>query len=404
MVKTLIFSCPARGASMLEVLLSMAIVAVAAPLVYNQISRTTQDVSDIVTAKNIVSLRDGVLNFVRINQDKWPDVAQIKLADDELAEISDMATAGFIDKYSVRGATVTDVYLGFDIGENDLRANRIARHIGGDAAVVGTDGVAYGNSWAVSAPGFEQGDIIYKISRDFAGEDKSKYLHRGTSGEDNLNVMERDLNMGGYNVLDVGSAIAESAKIKNASATFVTSDEIMATNVYFSDGANMDASNAQIGDMRVTGDITGFRNIAADVINGRSFSTNGRIITDRATVVNSVRVANDFVLKSDTVRTISGFTGIVANSVKVPFLSVQEMVFFEKFGLTVSGELMVSTTPPLKIGNWIFPSTTPPRFSALELKRANLPAPPVRNEFAPLMGGSWRAVQPKIQQSPQAQQ
>lgn len=393
--KIRIFDDDLRGAGMLDVLLSMAIVAIAAPFVYSQISRTGHDIADMATARDIVALRDGVLNFVRMNQDKWPDVAQIKLSNDELGEISQMPSAGFIDKYMVRGATITDVYLAFDNAPDQLRANRIVRHIGPDAAVVGPDGVAYGDTWAVAAPDFNLGNIIYRISRDFSGEDKSKYLHRGTSGEDNLNVMERNLNMAGYNVYNIGNAVAESAQVKNAAAAFVASDEIMATNVFFSDGANMDAAHVSIGDMRVTGDITGFRNISADNMNGRTFTTRGRIITDRANIKNSVNVANDFVLKSDTARTISGFAGIVANSVKTPFISVEEMVFMDNFGLTISGELLMSTTPPIKIGNWIFPSTTPPRFSYLELTRASIPSAPSKNEFGVIMSSGWRTAMPK---------
>lgn len=392
-----IFNDETCGAGMLDVLMSMAVVAIAAPFVYSQISRTGQDIADMAAARDIVAHRDVVLNFVRMNQDKWPDIAQIKLSDDELDAISEKPSAGFIDKYLIRGATVTDVYLAFDGSENDLRANRIARHIGADAAVVGSDSVAYGTAWAVSAPDFKTGDIIYRISRDFSGEDKSKYLHRGTSGEDNLNVMERDLNMAGYNVYNIGVASAESVKMKNAAASFVTSDDVSATNVFFSDGANMDAARVSVGSMRVTGDITGFRNIAAENMNGRAFGTRGRIITDRATVTGSVNVANDFIVKSDSLRTIGGFTGIVANSVKTPFLGADEIVFLENFGLTVSGELLMSTTPPLKIGNWTFPSTTPPRFAYLTLARAELPTAPDKNEFGPLMQSGWQSFMPPQQ-------
>lgn len=392
-----IFADEFRGAGMLDVLMSMAIVAVAAPFVYSQIMRTGRDITDMAVARDIVALRDDVMNFVRMNQDKWPDIAQIKLSDEELDAISEKASAGFIDKYLIRGATVTDIYLAFDGAENDLRANRIARHIGADAAVVGGDGVAYGATWAVSAPDFNQGDIIYRISRDFAGEDRSKYLHRGTSGEDDLNVMERDLDMAGYNVYNIGTVSAESVKLKNASASFVAADEVTAKNVFFSDGANMDATHTVVGDMRVTGDITGVKNIVADNMNGRAFSSRGRIIADRATVTNSVNVANDFIVKSDSLRTIGGFAGIVANSVKTPYLGADEIVFLENFGLTVSGELLMSTTPPMKIGNWVFPSTTPPQFSDFTLSRAGLPAMPEKNEFGPLMQSGWRTLMPPQQ-------
>ncbi len=390
--KTTIFNDELRGASMLEVLLAMAIVAVAAPFVYNQISATNAEIRNMADAKRIMDLRDPVLNFVRVNQDKWPEFAQIKFSDDELSAISELPTAGFIDKYSVRGATVSDVYLAFNMGDQ-LRANHIARHIGADAAVVDTDGVAYGNMWAVTAPDFNPGDIIYRITRDIAGEDKTKYLHRGTSGDDNLNLMLRDLHMGSYNILDVGSIIAESAKVKNATSRFVTTDDIMAQNVYFSDGATMDGGKVALGDIRVSGDVTGFRTISANNLNGANFTTDGRVIADRASVKKSVNVARDLVLKSSTTRTISGFTAISVNSVKTAYLSADEIIFLDNFGLTVSGELLVSTTAPLKIGNWSFPSTTAPRFSELSLSRGAMPDAPNAREFGPLMMSGWQSVQ-----------
>lgn len=387
-----IFTDETRGASILEVLLALGIIALATPFVYNQIARSTQTVRDMAHAKQIMDVRDDVLNFVRMNQDKWPDVAQIKLDDAELATISDIPTAGMIDKYAVRGATITDVYLAYEIGDDLLSASRIASHIGPDAAIVGDDGVAYGPSWAVSAPDFAPGNLIYRITRDVAGEDTSRYLHRATSGEDKLNVMERDLNMGGYNVYNIATVLADSAKVANANAFFVNADDVTAENVYFSSGANMDGGDVFINDMRVSGDITGFKNISADKLNGNGYTTLGRVITDRATVTDSINVSRDFVLKSDSTKTVSGFTGISTGTVVAPFLSTEEIIFYENFGLTVSGELLMSTTAPLQIGRWVFPSTTPPQFSKFNITRATMPSMPSKNEFDDIIKSGWQSV------------
>ncbi len=373
----------------------MAIVAIVTPFLYTQINDATDNVRDMATARDIIALRGNVLNYVRTNQDKWPDVAQIKLADDELAEISESAATGFIDKYAVNGATVTDVYLAFDTDLDMLRTTRIARHIGMDAAVVSDDGVAYGASWAVSAPDFRSGQLIYRVTRDVAGIDTSKYLHRTSSDDEGLNVMQRDLNMGTNGLFNIGAAIAKSARIKNVAAIFADAHEISANTIYFPMGSNMDAADVNIGAMRVTGDVTGFRNITADNMNGTSYTTRGRIVTDRASVTGSVNVAKDFVLKSDSTRTVSGFAGISANTVRTPYVSATEMTFFENFGLTVSGELLMSTTAPLKIGNWTFPSTVPPQFSTLTFERAIIPAAPVRSAFGVLMQSGWKSAMPK---------
>lgn len=387
--KTRIFANQTRGASVMEVLLALGIVALATPFVYKQIARGTQSVRDIAYAKQIMDVRDDVLNFVRMNQDKWPDVAQIRLDAEELQAISDAPVAGLIDKYSVRGATITDVYLAYELGKDLMSVSRIASHIGSDAAVVGEDGVAYGSSWAVSAPDFAPGDLVYRITRDVSGADTSRYLHRATSGEDDLNVMFRDLNMNGYNVYNTASIMADSVLANNANAFFVNAEDITAENVYFSSGANMEGGDVFINNMRVSGDITGFRNIYADKMNGTTYTTNGRIIADRATVVNSINVAHNLVLKSDSSRTISGFTGISTGSVFAPFLSTEEIVFYEDFGLTVSGELLMSTIAPLQIGRWVFPSTTLPRFSKFNITRASVPEMPAISEFDAIMKSGW---------------
>lgn len=387
--KTKIFSNQNRGASITEVLLAMAIIAIATPFVYNQIAKTNHTIHDIAVARRVMSTRDNALNFVRMNQDKWPTPAQIRLDETELAAISPDAAAGLIDKYSVNGAVITDVYLAFELADEQLRTNKIARHIGGDAAVVGPDNIAYGNTWAVAAPDFMPGDLVYRISRDVVGTDTSRYLHRATSGEDKLNVMERDLDMARHHVYNVATASAKSARIKNGNATFVDTDSATANTIYFSSGANIDGTDVSVGNLRVSGDMSGFRNVYADNINGDKFTTTGRIITDRATILDSVNVSGDFIVKSDSTRTISGFTGISVNSVATPYISTEEMIFYENFGLTVSGELLMSTTPPLKIGNWVFQSTKPPAFSKFELSRGTLPIAPSRNAFSPLIRSGW---------------
>lgn len=390
-----IFDNESRGASILEVLLSMAVVAMAAPFVYNQISHTNQNIIDMRVARDITYVRDNVMNFIRMNQDKWPDIVQIKLADDELANISEFPHAGFIDKYALRGATVTDVYLAYDLEMDALRVSDIASHIGSDAAVVGPDGVAYGDAWAVSAPDFNPGNLIYRISYNYSGEDMHRFLHRGTSGEDDLNTMLRDLDMGGYNIFNVGTVTADSASITDVNASFITAEDVSSDATYFSSGAIIDNGTVSLGTMRVTGDITGFRNVTAASLNGAAYTTNGRIITDRAKIAGRISVARDLILKSSSLRTISGFTAINASSVAAPFISANEIVFYDNFGLTLSAELLMSTTAPLKIGSWTFPSNTPPKFAIFELARATIPTAPNKSEFRAITGAGWKSVIPR---------
>lgn len=393
--KTKIFDSINRGASILEVLMSMAIVAVAIPFVYSQISETNNNIRDMAIAKSIMDMRPGVLNFIRLNQDTWPEEIQIKMSPEDLEMVAEGVSAGFIDKYLVNGASITDVYLAFNMGSTNLHTANIAHHIGDDAAVVDNDGIAYGRTWAVSAPEFNPGDLVYRIKRDVAGEDKTKYLHRGTSGEDELNVMLRDLDMGGYNIYDIGGVYASATRIRDLTATFVTSSDLAANTIYFSNGANMTGNNVSIGSLRVTEDIIGFRNIYANRLNEKGFSTSGRVITDRATVINSLNVGKDMIVKSDSARTISSFAGVKAGTVYTPFLSTTEIMFYDNFGLTVSGELMMSTNSPIKLGNWVFPSITPPSFTKLSLSRAKIPSMPKETEFKSLMSSDWQSIAPQ---------
>lgn len=379
-----------RGSSMTEILLVMGIMAVMAPFLYGQISETSNEIYNISIAKEIITTRDAGLNFVRLNQNKWPEVAQIKLQDDELIQITDMATAGFIDKYLVNNSTVTDMYLDFRLDAKKLRSAKVAKEIGTDAAIVSKDGIAYGYSWAVSAPEFKPGDLIYRISYDFTGNNNSRYLHRGTTGDDDLNVMKRNLNMGKMAIDNIATVTAESSKIKNTTARFLNSNNASAQSVYFSSGANIDGKGISIGTMRVSGDVTGFRSIYAQKINDDKFSANGSIIADRATVNNSLTVGKNLIIKSDSSKTISGFSGIVTYSLSTPYLYSDEIKFSNNFGLTVSGELMMSTVSPLKLGSWTFPSTTPPSFNSLKLSRANVPDMPNNTEFDKILQTGWK--------------
>ena len=385
------YSMAQRGASMTEVILAVAVMVAVSPFMYNQITNMAHDAQDIATANQIVKSRDGIINFLRINQQQWADTDEIQMTEEEIKKIAPMAHTGFVDKYKVNGAAITEAYVAFTIDEPMFRIVNIARQIGDDAAVVREDGIAYAQSWAVSAPeDFYVGDLIYRVARDFAGADKSKFLHRGTMGEDYLNQMQRDLHMNNFNIFNVSDIDALSAKIVDVDAVFLNASVIDTESLYFSSGANMNSSNIAIGSMRVTGDTSGFKLISADKLNGDKYTTSGRIITDRATIGNSVNVAGNLVIKASSSTTSSGFGGISMNKLLTPYISATDMAFFENYGITVSGELLLTDKAPLKIGSWVFPSTTPPSFSKFILTRATLPTTPDADEFKILTHKDWQ--------------
>ena len=380
-----------RGASMTEVILAVSVIVAVSPFMYNQITNMANDAQDIAKANQIVKSRDGIINFLRVNQNQWGDDAEIQMSEEEIEAIVPMAHTGFIDKYKINGATITEAYIAFSLSEPNFRVANIAKHIGEDAAVVREDGVAYAPGWAVSAPeNFYVGDLIYRVSRDFEGADNSKFLHRGTMGEDDLNQMQRDLHMNNFNIFNVGDIDALSAKIVDVDAVFLNAAVVDTNSLYFSSGANLNSTNVAVGSMRVTGDTSGFKLISADKLNGDKYTTNGRVITDRATIGNSVNVAGNLVIKSTSSTTSSGFGGISMNKLLTPYISATDMAFFENYGITVSGELLLTDKAPLKIGSWVFPSTTPPSFSKFILTRATLPATPDADEFKKITNKDWQ--------------
>ena len=404
---TKIFNNMSRGASLIEVILTISIIAIAAPFMYKQIQNTSRDIENISVAQKITDLQNNTLNFVRSNQEKWPAQVEIILTPEDMETISPYVVAGIIDRRQYQGTSITDVYLAFDISASGVRANQIARQIGSDAAVVDADGIAYGNTWAVSAPEFKPGYLVYRISHNFATQDRTNFLHRGASDTvadskdkkttddktDNLNAMLRDLNMGGKDIINLGTLESESVTAKNTNATFVKADEVNADSIYFSSGANIQGTYANIDTIRALGDISGFHTISANSLNGNSFSNTGNIITDRATVKNSIKIGNLFKIKSSTSRTVDAFTAISSNSVYAPYVNAGDMIFYGDFGITVSGELLMSAIAPLRIGNWSFPSSQMPAFSGLKLGHAKISETPNKDEFSAIMSADWQTRQ-----------
>ena len=379
-----------RGSGLLEILLSIGIVTLISPFVYSQISDTVRDIHDISIAKKITNSRGNALNFLRKNQDKWPEVAQIKLSESELDTITDMAHTGFIDKYWENGDLKIQIYLTFKIDDNLLHATKVAKNIGPDAAPAQDDHIAYGDYWAVSAPDFETGDVIYRIEFDLNSDDISQYLHRTTTDNDNFNVMERDLIMGNFDIFNTGTVSAESGKISDIYTAFVNSTKLFGNDIFFENGANINGDNSDIKNIKVSGDMTGFRNIYTKTLNDNKFYGAGKIIADSATINKSVNIANDLNIKSDSTTTIGGFTGLVTHGLYVPYLYTDELTFYNNFGITVSGELLQSTASPVSFGSWNFPNTTPPNFTDFKLARVSIPVTPDAKEFDKIISNGWK--------------
>jgi len=139
--------------------------------------------------------------------------------------------------------------------------------------------------------------------------------------------------------------------------------------------------------IRVTGDAIGFRNIFADVFH----SPSGALTTDRATVRSRLTVSDNFEVKAPFSRTVSGFIGVSAGSVKTSYLDTTTLTFLPGFGLTVSSELLHSSTPPIRFGQWSFPSVNNPRFTELRLGNlGNRSLTPPVPDFKDILKEGWR--------------
>ena len=236
-----------RGASALEVIFAMGLVVAVTPFIYNQVSEMTHVVHDVSVANQITGTRDAVLNFMRTNQTEFQNESN-EISDTSLAAIAPGAVKGMVYQIGVENSTIKNLetYLLFNVDDTKYRASSIAKYIGGDAAVVGDDNRAYAKDWAVQLPeswadvlNSSDNHLVYRIARDFGGDDKTLYLHRGDLG-DHLNQMQRVLHMAGFDLVNVADFYAVALNMNSVNAPFVKADDsITAAEVQFTKGATI---------------------------------------------------------------------------------------------------------------------------------------------------------------------
>ncbi|MCL2017780.1 MAG: hypothetical protein FWG80_03355 [Alphaproteobacteria bacterium] len=408
-----------RGSNLLETLLAIGLVAAMTPFVYNRVIETSRDIADVATAKQIFSWKEPVNAYIRKNQADWPDNAEIELDEEEMLGMIGLKerpekeytpVVAFLDKYQHLGGTNIDSYIVFPSRFDGLRMRRIAKRLGADAVVVDDSGMAYSAAagWSVESELFQENDLVYRVTVTLARDDSWLYLHRLKSEYEILNTMERDLLMSRNNLVDADAVDASVLDSKMISAWFATADMFMTEDAVFPDGASLDGTNAEFSSIRATGDVIGFRNITALRMEGsggrgaaggvQNWSSQGNIVADRTTIENAVHVGRNLNLKSSFSAIVSGFSGVTAHSLAVPFVSTEYLRFADGFGLSISNELSASydSTGPLRFGNWSFPSATAPKFSGLVLRKsggsATVQAP---NGFDKIIGKGWKELESK---------
>jgi hypothetical protein len=250
---------------------------------------------------------------------------------------------------------------------DSLSAHKITNFIGSDAAVVEDDNVAYSiNGWAIEIPESKPGDIVYKVSETKSENESTKYLHRTILSDGKLSIMERDLSMGNFSISNVGEIVGKKLNTMNLESYLIKTPVVATTSLYFINGLNLNPEKSQLPTIRVNGDVIGFRELFADNFD----SQDGTLTTDRAIIANKISISDKFEVKSPSARTISGFAGISASNVRTAFLTTDKLTFLAGFGLTVSSELLYTSTPPIKLGSWSWPNSSNlgPKFNKLVLK------------------------------------
>ncbi len=294
-----------RGASLLEVILSIALSLMLVPFMYVQISDMNNAVKDIAIANRIVKSRDGIVNYVRVNQATFSGAGTPLYAHDleniapgitsmmSPIKIENNEPVAWVFKTDAQGAEITEVFLAFTIGSDYQTAN-IAKYIGNDAAVVSIDQnqnlVAYSQNWAIGISEdfyFYPGDLIFRIAHDFGGDDKNKFLHRGTIGGDNLNQMQRDLHMNNFNIFNIAKITGNNIFANVTHTEFFRSDTINATTIYFKAGAGLKTNDAVFRALYVKDDLVNFAEINTKKLEATEIESKDTTIDSAVNVITT---------------------------------------------------------------------------------------------------------------------
>ncbi|MCQ2571462.1 MAG: hypothetical protein MJ165_00470 [Alphaproteobacteria bacterium] len=341
------------GSSMMEVILAIALVLAVTPFLYTQISDMTDMVQDIHYAKKIVGMRNNIITFVRVNESDWEKTGVTpEINIEELQEIAPGAKNMVIDNQSDKTGII-DVYLVFPKRETSIRTAKVAKYIGHDAAVVQTGGIAYAQNWAVQdEKNFEEGDLIFKVSRDYALENKTNYLHREAGVDGTLTTMLTDLAMNNnymYNVgemkgdyLDMYSSIVAKVRYLNAA-------DVQADNGRFLSGLNFQDSEIHADFISSVNTLYGF-NIEANTVN-KTKNVTPLIMGNSVTVNAELKVGNDVYLSyiPDVSETdVIDITSMETDSLSTGVMKAKNLNFYadkngdekkSSFGITVAADL-----------------------------------------------------------------
>lgn len=316
-----------RGASLLEVILSITLVLLLVPFLYGQITDMNDTVKNVIMARKIVNMQDGIKNYILLKNAEFEEGENVPFNEEDLSDIAPGAVRGIIRKTS-NGVVSIEAFLEFNIDDSKYKAADVAKYIGDDAAIVQSNNVAYSEYWAAQLAepdNFEPGNLVYRVSYSFGAGDESNYLHK--TDYNGFNVMERNLYMNNNGLTNVNSINADLFTAKNAQITALASSGCTTINVGASNDTlferkisiDSDVSfNSLRGGLGKYIDICYFNNINFGILDAEN---NGMFVSSSAKVINSssesggILTADKLALLGDGERSTSFNTVSLSNAV-----------------------------------------------------------------------------------------
>ncbi|MDR0448912.1 MAG: hypothetical protein LBG89_00415 [Rickettsiales bacterium] len=379
-----------RGASLLDVILTIGIIGVSAPFLYGKITDGAAEIRRVGYANHLTRLGGSVANYIALNESLWPDEYQVQIPADKFFEV--MAPFGAAESRnlpppsvmvfkstSAAGIRTTNAYMITDMeGSTILSLHRFARLLGPEGGISEDGGFAYSGTgqWSARIPDLPPNKIVLRITEHASDTERARFMHRARALDaPELNTMEVDLGLSDAgrrsSVINVKKIEGVGLEAEDAIASNLTAASFAAETALFQQGLRMAPAESSVNVLRVGGDILGARRIAARAIfggvSGGSMSAaseavqsnQGRIVADRTIITESVEVGNNLSIKPGIARSVSAFAEITAYSLSAPQMTAGHISAAGGSGITISSDKMGdASNPPLKLGSWTFPNSS----------------------------------------------
>ena len=357
-----------RGASVVEVIFAIGIVIAVTPFIYTQLSDMTRVVSDVARANEITKTRDLALNYILANQNSFTET-ETTISDEVLSNIAPSAEYGVVHQTTIEGDDKfknTEMYLVFKNPEIDkYRTANVAKYIGDDAATVqevtGDSDLAHAREWSVGLPDEWCSDtdncLVYRVTRNFGGEDESLYLHFSDSGS-GFSTMNRPLHMydgvNHWNLENVMDFDANKIITGNVATPEIETHEVTAGDILFSSGANINLSNLEFNSLNAR-DVYDFNKVNTDKLCKKNeecdLSACSVFVDDGYFYIDSGVKVSDFDIHAKHF----DYNALRAREIHIPniFVDLHQGYYNCIFSVSNDG------TYDIRVGDWTYRETDP---------------------------------------------